>query len=157
MSVPVTKTIGGETYTLHKLTPSDIHMLASIEFDRERTQLLKDLDDAKATSAERLEKLREHSGTRDLGPSVARMAFRTQGAMDIVRTAGSKPGSTNIAIETVPISPDELIELALELVGENIEDMRTRARASGPGTGADETNPTTAGSDQQETGIPRQA
>lgn len=141
MSVPVTRHIGEQDYTFQRLTPADMFKLASVEFERERTNLLKDLNDAQATSDQRLKHLTDLRSNYEIGMSVAVMALTTRGALEILRMSASKVGSTQCVPDSLDFGHEDLRNTALELIGENPEQFIKSLRQA---SRTDEENPTTA-------------
>lgn len=124
---PTAVTIEDETILVPRLKVQQIIDLGVLRHERERKALLEDLEDAEATTEERLEKLREHRDQKGLSSILVRSAFSVDGAYQIVRLAmgGEYPERLE------GLDPTKLSRLALACIGIDLDDMVASGEAVG--------------------------
>ena len=115
---PIPITIGGETTLVPRLRIQQIIDLSTRRFEKDRLDLVSDLNDAGVDAVERLDQLREHRKECGLSSVIVRSAFSVEGAISIVSAAmgGELPE------QFASISPDEMSRLALGCIGVELED-----------------------------------
>ena len=115
---PIPITIGGETTLVPRLRIQQIIDLSTRRFERDRLDLVADLNDAGVDAEQRLDQLREHRKECGLSSVIVRSAFSVEGAIEIVTDAmgGELPQ------QFASISPDEISRLALGCIGVELEE-----------------------------------
>jgi hypothetical protein len=120
---PIPITIGGETTLVPRLRIQQIIDLSTRRFERDRLDLVADLNDAGVDAEQRLDQLREHRKECGLSSVIVRSAFSVEGAIAIVTDAmgGELPQ------QFASISPDEMSRLALGCIGVELEEKAERS------------------------------
>tara|TARA_R100000700_G_C3072673_1_gene82071 strand:+ start:16 stop:456 length:441 start_codon:yes stop_codon:yes gene_type:complete len=116
---PIPVTISGETILVPRLKVQQIIDLQVLRHERDRLELIKDLEDSGVPSDERLERLREHRNQAGLASVIVRSAFTIQGAHQIIRLAmdGEFPDSFG------GLEPTEISKIALKCIGLNLDEF----------------------------------
>ena len=112
---PIPITIGGETTLVPRLRIQQIIDLSTRRFERDRLNLVADLNDAGVDA--------EHRKECGLSSVIVRSAFSVEGAIAIVTDAmgGELPQ------QFASISPDEMSRLALGCIGVELEEKAERS------------------------------
>ena len=131
---PIPVTIADETILVPRLRVQQIIDLQVLRHERDRLELVKDLEDAGVSAEERLARLREHRDQAGLASVIVRSAFTIQGAHQIIRLAmdGEFPESFG------GLEPTEISRIALQCLGLNLDDFeddedKGEERAEGKG------------------------
>ncbi len=103
----------GKSYHVPEATVSDLMSLLDQQFETSRLELLKDLDDVKATAGEKIVALRELRATKGLTSNLMRSAFEIKGATNIIKYVCS-PDDVDAILDA---APDDLVWLALKILG----------------------------------------
>jgi hypothetical protein len=134
---PIPVTIAGETFLVPRLRVQDIIDLQTLRFDRERRELIEDLEAAGVSSDDRLATLRKHRQERGLSSVIVRAAFSVEGAWSIVRSALKD----DIPEPLREMDPQTLSRTALACIGIDLDEMTSdqEGRAEGKGSTSLET------------------
>jgi len=105
------------TTDVPRLTPRHMIVLGDKIYDEQRSQMLKDLEDAGCTSSEKRDSL---SGIRrGLASSLLDYVWSMRGALDVISMATGK--STDELSEELDSTLDEIIGLAVDLLGYRVD------------------------------------
>ena len=136
---PIPVTIADETVLVPRLRVQQIIDLSTLRHERDRLELVNDLEDAGVPTEERFEQLREHRNQTGLSSIIVRSAFTVQGAYQIIRLAMGGEFPESLA----GLEPTEMSRIALQCLGVDIEQFETddedegdegRAEGKGPET-----------------------
>ncbi len=116
---PIAVTVADGTILVPRLTVQQIVDLAVLRHERERRELVQDLEDAGVPAEDRLAKLREHRKEVGLSSVIVRWAFSVDGAYQIIRSAmgGEFPSMLD------GMDPANLSSLALQCIGVSLDAM----------------------------------
>jgi hypothetical protein len=119
---PKTLIIDGKTIQIPKLTIQQIIELSSETFEVNRHALLKDLEDAGASPADRAKALADYRREQDLNSVLIRSAFTAAGSYAIVNKAcNGMPDELN------SLDPAEFTNIALSCLGMEVKGEGTSA------------------------------
>lgn len=114
MTEPVLHTFeDGTELVLRQITMSEAVELDSMIWQKERTSIIQMLDDANATSEDRIGILRDHYERRGLATEMTRQLFRVPHARTVLDRVSEKTESHKLD----RLSPNLVTELALRCVG----------------------------------------
>jgi len=114
---PIAVPVADGTILVPRLKVQQIIDLAVLRHERERKELVQDLEDAGVDPDDRLERLREHRKEVGLSSVIVRWAFSVDGAYNIIRMAmGEFP------TELEGMDPGNLSRLALACIGVNLDE-----------------------------------
>lgn len=137
---PIPVSLGDETLLIPRLRVQELIDLSTLRHDRERRELLQDLEAAGIEPEAKLEALREHRKSRGLSSVIVRAAFTVEGAWSILRVALAD----EIPEELKSLDPTTLSRTALACIGIDLDEL------AGDGTGSAEGKASTS----LETGSP---
>ena len=120
---PIAVPVGDGTILVPRLRVQEIIDLAVLRHERERRELVQDLEDAGVSAEERFERLRTHRKEIGLSSVVVRSAFTVDGAFQIIRLAmkGEFPA------ELEGLDPNNLSRLALACIGIDLDNLSERS------------------------------
>ena len=120
---PIAVPVGDCTILVPRLRVQEIIDLAVLRHERERRELVQDLEDAGVSAEERFERLRTHRKEIGLSSVVVRSAFTVDGAFQIIRLAmkGEFPA------ELEGLDPNNLSRLALACIGIDLDNLSERS------------------------------
>ncbi len=114
---PIAVPVADGTILVPRLKVQQIIDLAVLRHERERKELVQDLEDAGVDPDDRLQRLREHRKEVGLSSVIVRWAFSVDGAYNIVRMAmGEFPA------ELEGMDPGNLSRLALACIGVDLDE-----------------------------------
>ena len=114
---PIAIPVADGTILVPRLKVQQIIDLAVLRHERERKELVQDLEDAGVDPEDRLERLRQHRKEVGLSSVIVRWAFSVDGAYSIVRMAmGEFPA------ELEGMDPGNLSRLALACIGVDLDE-----------------------------------
>jgi len=114
---PIAVPVADGTILVPRLKVQQIIDLAVLRHERERKELVQDLEDAGVDPDDRLERLREHRKEVGLSSVIVRWAFSVDGAYNIIRMAmGEFP------TELEGFGPANLSKLALACIGVDLDE-----------------------------------
>jgi len=116
---PMAVDIEDKTILVPKLKVQELIDLGVLRHERERKNLIEDLEDSGATQEEKLAQLREHRKERGLASILVRSAFTVDGSFQIIRLAMG--GEFPEAFET--LDPTRLSRIALGCLGLDLDDL----------------------------------
>lgn len=123
---PETKT----AYKLPKLRPCDVIELQAVLHQRDRMRLLTTLDESNVEPAVRLIELKEHDKTRGLFSAIWQSCYTTEGAQEIIERSIAMMNGDKPNVEGFLKDPtDDLHEMAMELIGIDLEAVKARVKA----------------------------
>jgi len=105
----------GEQKELRQTTVAEAINLTELFYQKDRSEIMADLDDAQVSPSDRLECLRKHAENRGLATYLARNAMRVDRAKEIISLV-CKDADEWIDI----LDPISLSELALRCLGHEI-------------------------------------
>ena len=97
------------------------------QYERERADLIEDLETAQASPQERMRALKEHRQTKGLTGNLMRSAFSLEGALKIIEWVCDPEDLEGIKSGT----PEETVRLALTLLGFEDTDEESSAEKKG--------------------------
>jgi len=120
---PIAVPVNDGTILVPRLRVQEIIDLAVLRHERERRELVQDLEDAGVPAEERFERLRTHRKEIGLSSVVVRSAFTVDGAFQIIRLAmkGEFPA------ELEGLDPNNLSRLALACIGIDLDNLSERS------------------------------
>ena len=120
---PIPVTVGEETLLVPRLKVQQIIDLAVLRHERDRRDLLRDLEDANVPSEDRMAMLKEQREQAGLSSVVVRSAFSVDGSFAIIRTAmgGEFPDLFQ------HLDPGRLSSIALGCLGLDLDEMAEEA------------------------------
>jgi len=114
---PIAVPVADGTILVPRLKVQQIIDLAVLRHERERKELVQDLEDAGVDPEDRLERLRQHRKEVGLSSVIVRWAFSVDGAYNIIRMAmGDFPA------ELEGFGPANLSKLALACIGVDLDE-----------------------------------
>ena len=114
---PIAVPVADGTILVPRLKVQQIIDLAVLRHERERKELVQDLEDAGVDPDDRLQRLREHRKEVGLSSVIVRWAFSVDGAYNIIRMAmGEFPA------ELEGFGPANLSKLALACIGVDLDE-----------------------------------
>lgn len=114
---PIAIPVADGTILVPRLKVQQIIDLAVLRHERERKELVQDLEDAGVDPEDRLERLRQHRKEVGLSSVIVRWAFSVDGAYNIIRMAmGEFPA------ELEGFGPANLSKLALACIGVDLDE-----------------------------------
>ena len=144
-AAPITKVVGGNTYTFPMLKRKHIGELLSRWAAEDRAHLLKNLEDSKVEGKDAFEKIEEFDRMSRLVSYGYQCLFEYTRACDVVAYSLKIEHPENDAdalIDDLPMTADELVTIACSLWGLNRESLKDQ----GTDEGADPTQSQTGSS-----------
>ena len=114
---PIAVTVGQRTILVPRLRVQQIIDLAVLRHERERRDLIQDLEDAGVPADDRLERLRQHRKEVGLSSVIVRWAFSVDGAYQILKMAMGD----QFPEEFESFDPANLSNLALQCIGVDLD------------------------------------
>ena len=121
--------------TLRQVSLAEMISFGEEVWQKERSRLLKDLDDSNATSEERRLALSELQTKRGMAHEVMRYAFNLEYAHELI----SMVADPEVMNEIAKMKPDKVVECALmvmgceiDVTGDDKEDPTTGKQSSSP-------------------------
>ncbi len=114
---PIAVTVGQGTILVPRLRVQQIIDLAVLRHERERRDLIQDLEDAGVPADDRLERLRQHRKEVGLSSVIVRWAFSVDGAYQILKMAMGD----QFPEEFEGLDPANLSSLALQCIGVDLD------------------------------------
>lgn len=114
---PIAVTVGPGTILVPRLRVQQIIDLAVLRHERERRDLIQDLEDAGVPADDRLERLRQHRKEVGLSSVIVRWAFSVDGAYQILKMAMGD----QFPEEFESFDPANLSNLALQCIGVDLD------------------------------------
>lgn len=114
---PIAVTVGQGTILVPRLRVQQIIDLAVLRHERERRDLIQDLEDAGVPADDRLERLRQHRKEVGLSSVIVRWAFSVDGAYQILKMAMGD----QFPEEFESFDPANLSNLALQCIGVDLD------------------------------------
>jgi len=108
----------GETIRLSEATVAEVIGLMDHQFDRQRKELIEDLDAVEASPDLKLEEVKKLRDEKGLTSKLIRYAFTLRGAMDVIEYVVPEEKRE----KALGGDPDEIVWLALRLLGFNMSD-----------------------------------
>jgi len=114
---PIAVPVADGTILVPRLKVQQIIDLAVLRHERERKELVQDLEDAGVDPEDRLERLRQHRKEVGLSSVIVRWAFLVEGAYNIIQLSmGEFPA------ELEGFGPANLSKLALACIGVDLDE-----------------------------------
>lgn len=137
VGAPVVRTVDGTRYVFPALKRRHIGRLLAVWAEEDRSRLMKILDDAKATSEERVARLEKHDQSARLISFGYRSLFEFERVGEVLLTSKriEEPDTDDAWIDSIPFTQDQMNEIACELWGFDIP-------TSDDTEGEDDGNPT---------------
>tara|TARA_R100001460_G_scaffold23359_5_gene47105 strand:+ start:509 stop:952 length:444 start_codon:yes stop_codon:yes gene_type:complete len=128
---PIPVTIADETVLVPRLRVQQIIELSTHRHERDRLDLIKDLEDSGASTEERLEMLRDHRNQAGLSSIIVRSAFTVDGAYSVIEAAmgGEFPASFS------SLEPTLMSKIALQCLGVDVDEIEKSSKAEGRAEG----------------------
>jgi len=114
---PIAVPVADGTILVPRLKVQQIIDLAVLRHERERKELVQDLEDAGVDPEDRLERLRQHRKEVGLSSVIVRWAFSVDGAYNIIRMA-----MDDFPAELEGFGPANLSKLALACIGVDLDE-----------------------------------
>ena len=124
----------GETIRLSEATIAEVIGLMDHQFDKQRKELIEDLEAVDASSELKLEEVRKLRDEKGLTSKLIRYAFTLRGAMDVIEYVVPEEKRE----KALGGDPDQIVWLALRLLGFNMSDNEEegeKAEAENPPKG----------------------
>lgn len=115
----------GETITIEEATVAQVIGLMDHQFERQRKELIEDLDSVGAPADLKLDEVRKLRDDKGLTSKIIRHAFSLRGAMEVIEYV-VPDGKREKALRG---DPDELVWLALRLLGFDLSDVDEKNEA----------------------------
>ena len=110
---------GDETITVKEATVAEVIGLMDDQFDRQRRELIEDMESVGASSEMMLDEVKKLRDEKGLTSKLIRHAFTLRGAMEVIKYIVPEDKRE----KAISGEPDEIVWLALRLLGFNMNDV----------------------------------
>ena len=110
---------GDETITVKEATVAEVIGLMDDQFDRQRKELIEDMESVGASSDLMLDEVKKLRDEKGLTSKLIRHAFTLRGAMEVIKYVVPEDKRE----KAMSGDPDEIVWLALRLLGFNMSDV----------------------------------
>tara|TARA_S200002703_G_scaffold152917_1_gene153854 strand:- start:286 stop:711 length:426 start_codon:yes stop_codon:yes gene_type:complete len=109
----------GKTIRVNEATVAEVIGLMDHQFERQRKELIEDLEAVNASEDLKLEEVKKLRDEKGLTSKLIRYAFTLRGAIDVIQYVVPEEKRE----ECLNAEPDEIVWLALRLLGFNMSDQ----------------------------------
>ena len=113
----------GETITVKEATVAEVIGLMDDQFDRQRRELIEDMESVGASSEMMLDEVKKLRDEKGLTSKLIRHAFTLRGALEVIKYVVQEDKRE----KAISGEPDQIVWLALRLLGFNMSDVEESA------------------------------